>query len=73
MEHLTYVGFEWAPPTIGGVGRHHFPARTAKGATVGYTPSEGSSNLNSSAVFKNPPRRNTAWLIARWLASNKGD
>lgn len=51
---------------------HHFPARIAKGATVGYMLSEGVGDLNSSAVFKNAPHPNTAWLMARWLASEEG-
>lgn len=51
---------------------HHFPSRIAKGATVGYLLSEGIGDLNSSAVFKNAPHPNTAWLMARWLASEEG-
>lgn len=51
---------------------HHFPARIAKGATVGYMLSEGVGDLNSSAVFKNAPHPNAAWLMARWLASEEG-
>ncbi len=51
---------------------HHFPARITKGATVGYMLSEGVGDLNSSAVFKNPPHPNSAWLMARWLASEEG-
>jgi len=51
---------------------HHFSARIAKGAAVGYMLSEGVGDLNSSAVFKNPPHPNTAWLMARWLASEEG-
>jgi iron(III) transport system substrate-binding protein len=51
---------------------HHFPMRVKKGAPVNYFLSEGAGAIGASAVFKNAPHPNSAWLFARWLASEEG-
>ena len=51
---------------------HHFPSRIKKGAPLGYFLSEGIAALIVAAVMKNPPHPNTAWLFARWAASEEG-
>jgi iron(III) transport system substrate-binding protein len=51
---------------------HHFPSRIKKGAPLGYLLSEGVATLSPTAVFKNAPHPNTAWLFARWAASEEG-
>jgi iron(III) transport system substrate-binding protein len=51
---------------------HHFPSRVKKGAPVNYFISEGAGAIGASAVFKNAPHPNSAWLFARWLASEEG-
>jgi iron(III) transport system substrate-binding protein len=51
---------------------HHYPSRIRKGAPVGYMLSEGVAGIIAVAVLKNPPHPNTAWLFARWAASEEG-
>jgi iron(III) transport system substrate-binding protein len=51
---------------------HHFPSRVQKGAPVNYFLTEGAGAIGATAVFKNAPHPNTAWLFARWLASEEG-
>ncbi|MGH7831812.1 MAG: ABC transporter substrate-binding protein, partial [Candidatus Binatia bacterium] len=51
---------------------HHFPSRIKKGAPLGYLLSEGVATLSPTAVFKDAPHPNTAWLFARWAASEEG-
>jgi ABC-type Fe3+ transport system substrate-binding protein len=43
-----------------------------KGAPVNYFLTEGAGAIGATAVFKNAPHPNTAWLFARWLASEEG-
>jgi iron(III) transport system substrate-binding protein len=51
---------------------HHFPPRIKKGAPVGYLLAEGVGTISGTAVFKNAPHPNTAWLFARWAMSQEG-
>ena len=51
---------------------HHYPARIRKGAPLNYMLSEGVAGIIAVAVLKNPPHPNTAWLFARWAASEEG-
>jgi iron(III) transport system substrate-binding protein len=51
---------------------HHFPSRVQKGAPVNYFLTEGAGAIGATAVFKNAPHPNSAWLFARWLASEEG-
>ncbi|MBI4488347.1 MAG: extracellular solute-binding protein [Deltaproteobacteria bacterium] len=51
---------------------HHYPSRIKKGAPVGYMLSEGIATMTATAVMKNPPHPNTAWLFARWATSEGG-
>lgn len=51
---------------------HHYPRRVKKGAPVGYMLSEGIATISATAVMKNPPHPNTAWLFARWATSEEG-
>lgn len=51
---------------------HHYPRRIQKGAPVNYFLGEGVGALQATAVFKNAPHPNTAWLFARWVASQEG-
>jgi len=51
---------------------HHYPSRIRKGAPLGYMLTEGIGGIVSVAVMKNPPHPNTAWLFARWAASEEG-
>lgn len=51
---------------------HHFPIRQRKGAPVGYMLTEGTGDIDGTAVMKNAPHPNTAWLFARWVASEEG-
>jgi iron(III) transport system substrate-binding protein len=51
---------------------HHFPIRQRKGAPVEYMLTEGVGDINGTAIFKNAPHPNTAWLFARWAASEEG-
>jgi iron(III) transport system substrate-binding protein len=51
---------------------NHYPARIKKGAPVDYLLSEGIATLVAIAVAKGAPHPNTAWLWARWVASEEG-
>jgi iron(III) transport system substrate-binding protein len=51
---------------------HHFPPRMKKGAPVNYILSEGVGDVNGTAILKNAPHPNGAWLFARWIASEEG-
>lgn len=51
---------------------HHYPARMRKGAPVNYMLSEGAAGIIAVAVLKAAPSPNTAWLFARWAASEEG-
>jgi len=51
---------------------HHYPRRIAKGAPLGYFLTEGIATVSPTAVFKGAPHPNTAWLFARWAASQEG-
>jgi iron(III) transport system substrate-binding protein len=51
---------------------HHYPPRIKKGAPLGYMLSEGIATINASALAKDAPHPNTAWLFARWSASEEG-
>ncbi len=51
---------------------HHYPPRIKKGAPLGYFLTEGIAGIIVVAVMKNPPHPNTAWLFARWAASEEG-
>jgi iron(III) transport system substrate-binding protein len=51
---------------------HHYPSRIRKGAPVGYMLTEGIATINATALAKGAPHPNTAWLFARWAASEEG-
>lgn len=51
---------------------HHYPSRIRKGAPVDYLLSEGIGTIVATAVAKGAPHPNTAWLWARWVASEEG-
>ena len=51
---------------------HHYPPRIQKGAPLGYMLSEGVASINATAVAKDSPHPNSAWLFARWSASEEG-
>lgn len=51
---------------------HHYPRRIKKGAPLDYFLSEGIGTINPTAVAKDAPHPNTAWLYARWAASEEG-
>jgi iron(III) transport system substrate-binding protein len=51
---------------------HHYPPRIKKGAPLGYMLSEGIATINATALAKDAPHPNTAWLFARWSASEEG-
>ncbi|HXG50869.1 MAG TPA: extracellular solute-binding protein, partial [candidate division Zixibacteria bacterium] len=51
---------------------HHYPPRIRKGAPLGYMLTEGVATINATAIAKDSPHPNTAWLFARWSASEEG-
>lgn len=51
---------------------HHYPPRIKKGAPLGYMLTEGVATINATALSKGAPHPNTAWLFARWSASEEG-
>ena len=51
---------------------HHYPRRIQKGAPLGYFLTEGVGAIIGVAILKSPPHPNTAWLFARWAASEEG-
>jgi iron(III) transport system substrate-binding protein len=50
---------------------HHYPPRIKKGAPLGYMLTEGVATINATALAKDSPHPNTAWLFARWSASEE--
>ena len=51
---------------------HHYPPRIKKGAPLGYMLTEGIATINATALAKDAPHPNTAWLFSRWSASEEG-
>jgi len=51
---------------------HHYPIRKRKGAPVDYMLSEGTGDIDATAILKSAPHPNTALLFARWIASVEG-
>jgi iron(III) transport system substrate-binding protein len=51
---------------------HHYPPRIKKGAPLAYMLTEGVATINATALAKDAPHPNTAWLFARWSASEEG-
>jgi len=51
---------------------HHYPGRIKKGAPLGYFLTEGIATVSPTAIFKNAPHPETAWLFARWAATEEG-
>jgi len=51
---------------------HHFPSRKRKGAPLDYLLTEGTGDIDATAIMKNAPHPNTALLFARWTASEEG-
>ena len=51
---------------------HHLLPRMHKGAPLNYMRSFGVGLITATAVFKNAPHPNTAWLFHRWAASDEG-
>ena len=51
---------------------HHLLPRMQKGAPLNYLRSLGIGLITATAVFKNAPHPNAAWLFHRWAASDEG-
>lgn len=51
---------------------HHYPSRIKKGASINYFLTEGVGTIGATAVFKDAPHPNSAWLFTRWSASEEG-
>ena len=51
---------------------HHLLPRIQKGAQINYMRSVGVGLISATAVFKNAPHPNSAWLFDRWAASDEG-
>jgi hypothetical protein len=51
---------------------HHLSPRMKKGAPIGYMFSEGIGTVSATAVFKNAPHPNSAWLFFRWVLTDEG-
>lgn len=51
---------------------HHYPPRIKKGAPLGFMLTEGITTINATALAKDSPHPNAAWLFARWSASEEG-
>ena len=51
---------------------HHYPVRKRKGAPVDYMLTEGTGDIDATAIMKNAPHPITALLFARWVASEEG-
>ena len=51
---------------------HHLLPRMKKGAPLAYMFSEGIGTVSATAVFKNAPHPNTAWLFYRWVLTDEG-
>ena len=50
----------------------YFPQRIKKGAPLGFSLAEGIAEISGLAVLSAAPHPNTAWLYARWAASEEG-
>ena len=51
---------------------HHLLPRMQKGAQISYLRNLGVGLISATAVFKNAPHPNSAWLFHRWAASDEG-
>lgn len=51
---------------------HHLLPRMQKGAPINYLRALGVGLISATAVFKNAPHPNSAWLFHRWAASDEG-
>jgi len=51
---------------------HHLLPRIQKGAQITYLRNLGVGLISATAVFKNAPHPNSAWLFHRWAASDEG-
>jgi iron(III) transport system substrate-binding protein len=51
---------------------HHLLPRMNKGAPINYMRSIGVGLISATAVLKNAPHPNTAWLFHRWAAADEG-
>ena len=51
---------------------HHLLPRMKKGAPLAYMFSEAIGTVTATAVFKNAPHPNTAWLFYRWVLTDEG-
>jgi len=51
---------------------HHLLPRIQKGAQITYLKNLGVGLISATAVFKNAPHPNSAWLFHRWAASDEG-
>jgi iron(III) transport system substrate-binding protein len=51
---------------------HHLLPRMHKGGQLNYLRALGVGLISATAVFKNAPHPNTAWLFDRWAASDEG-
>ena len=51
---------------------HHLLPRMHKGAPLDYLHALGVGLISATALFKNAPHPNTAWLFHRWAASDEG-
>lgn len=51
---------------------HHLLPRMHKAAPLNYLRSLGVGLISATAVFKNAPHPNSAWLFHRWAASDEG-
>ena len=51
---------------------HHLLPRMNKGAPINYMRSIGVGLISATAVFKNAPHPNAAWLFHRWAAGDEG-
>lgn len=51
---------------------HHLLPRMQKGGPLNYLRSLGVGLISATAVFKNAPHPNAAWLFHRWAASDEG-
>jgi len=51
---------------------HHLLPRIKKGAPIAYMLSEGVGTVSATALFKNAPHPNAAWLFYRWVLTDEG-
>jgi iron(III) transport system substrate-binding protein len=69
LVELLMAGQGWACITCY---THHLLPRIHKGAPLTYMRSLGVGLITATAVFKNAPHPNAAWLFHRWAASDEG-